>query len=157
MEKVTTNKLLMGKQMKKITDEASAKYAFISLAIVGSILAVITYFGIQDTEKRQEYIRKNGERTLAFYTSESGQMSSVLYWFSFKIDDDEYESSLNRPFAVPPTYPFKQIPILVAYDKSDPSQNITLPQETFEYRGYSIRWLKFEDSPTYYMDFKKQK
>ncbi len=141
--------------MKNLSDEASAKYAFIFLGIVGSILAVLTYFGIQNTEKKQEYIRKNGERTLAFYSRESGQMSSVTYWFEFKLDGDNYESSLHRPFAVPPTYPFKQVPILVAYDKSDPSQNITLPQETFEYRGYSIRWLKFEDSPTYYMDIRK--
>lgn len=145
----------MGKQMKNLSDEASAKYAFIFLGIVGSILAVLTYFGIQNTEKKQEYIRKNGERTLAFYSRESGQMSSVTYWFEFKLDGDNYESSLHGPFAVPPTYPFKQVPILVAYDKSDPSQNITLPQETFEYRGYSIRWLKFEDSPTYYMDIRK--
>jgi len=150
------DKFKVAKQMKNISDEASAKYAFILVGIVGSILAVITYFGIQDTDKRQEDIRKNGERTIAFYTSESGRMSSITYWFEFKLDDDNYESSLHGPFAVPPTYPFKQVPILVAYDKSDPSQNMTLPEEPFDYNGYTIRWLKFENSPTYYMGFKKQ-
>jgi len=147
----------MAKQMKNLSDEASAKYAFILVGIVGSILAIVTYFGIQDTEKKHEFIRQNGERTLAFYSRESGQMSSVTYWFEFERDGDNYESSLHGPFAVPPTYPYKQIPILVAYDKSDPSQNITLPEEPFDYNGYTIRWLKFEDSPTYYMDIKKQK
>ncbi|MCZ4694705.1 hypothetical protein [Ancylomarina euxinus] len=141
--------------MKNLSDEASAKYAFILVGIVGSILAVLTYFGIQNTEKKQEYIRKNGERTLAFYSRESGQMSSVTYWFEFKLDGDNYESSLHGPFAVPPTYPFKQVPILVAYYKSDPSQNITLPEEAFDYKGYRICWLKFEDSLTYYMDIRK--
>lgn len=143
--------------MKNLKDETSAKYAFIFVGIAGSILAVLTYFGIQDTEKKHEFIRQNGERTLAFYSRESGRMSSTTYWFDFKVNGNNYESSLNRPFAVPPTYPYKQIPILVAYDKSDPSQNIILPKETFDYKGYSIRWLKFEDSPTYYMDIKKQK
>jgi len=143
--------------MKNLSDEASAKYAFILVGIVGSILAIVTYFGIQDTEKKHEFIRQNGERTLAFYSRESGQMSSVTYWFEFKRDGDNYEAALNGPFEVPPNYAFKQVPILVAYDKSDPSQNITLPEETFDYNGYTIRWLKFEDSPTYYMDIRKQK
>jgi len=143
--------------MKKIEDEKSAKYGLIFVGILGGILAIVTYFGIQNTEKKHEFIRKNGERVLAFYTQESGRMSSTTYWFEFKVDGDYYESSLHSPFAVPPIYPFKEIPILVAYNKSDPSENISLPEKAFNYKGYIIRWLKFEDSPTYYMDIKKQK
>ncbi|TAJ12148.1 hypothetical protein DMA11_13905 [Marinilabiliaceae bacterium JC017] len=137
--------------------EPTAREAFIFVGVVILIITPFFYYIYVKTVEKNEYCRQYGKRIVAFYVYKLGTVTSESYCFEFNVNSIDHQSSISSPFVVNPKYPYEEIPILVAYDEKDPDRNICLPTEAFEYRGYMIKWKKFEDAISYYMVIKKVK
>ncbi len=99
---------------------------------------------------------KNGIRTIALFKSTSGKYSDYSDYI-FRVNNIKYECSTTYNYMQDESFPFKEKPILVAYDPSDPDRNIALMNEEFTYGGYKIRYRlnNPKESGRAYMEFSK--
>ena len=153
------NTIMKNSGGKNTKAEVKPKFKHFALAmlIILSFISPFFIIGDKNAKKWNEFLKSNGIETIAFYVYPAGRMSSRVYNFEYKVDGKRYTASLNKPFELPPNYPFKEIPIMVRYAEEKPGQSIVLPDKVFNYKGFQIKWITRDESRYYYMTIKKTK
>jgi hypothetical protein len=140
-----------GRENTKAEIEPKFKHFLLAMLIIFSFTSPFFIIGGNSAKKWNEYLKTNGKETLAFYAYPAGRMSSTKYIFEYKINGNRYTASLKKLPVLPPNCPFKELPIMVRYAEEKPSRSIVLPDKTFNYKGYKIKWITHEKSRQYYM------
>jgi len=112
-----------------------------------------------NSREKEEYCRKYGIRTVGFRTSSSaaGRSSERRDWIEFVVDGKKYESVISPSLRETPSFNYGKLPVIIAYDKKDPSRNLCIPEEEFEYKGKMISYEQPEGVYLYYMKIKWKK
>lgn len=135
--------------------EPKFKHFAIAMLIILSLISPFFIIGGKKAKKWNNYLKNNGKETIAFYAYPAGRMSSTVYCFEYKVNEKRFTARMNKPFELPPDYPFKEIPIMVRYAEKKPGRSIVLPDKEFIYKGYQIKWITHDKSRYYYMTIQK--
>ena len=120
----------------------SEKKQFMIVFLVIIVFSIVLLLVLNFYKNRRiDSLKETGTQTIAFYSYNASRPGTTTYKYKFVVENKEYFANSGKYFKANDKSPLKEIPVIVAYEKSNPDNNIILPEEIFRYKGYKICWV----------------